>query len=73
MNIHCMHNFVCGLMYRKRQMSGQYASVEKGSIKNVSCGPTTESPIGKIPLSTLSYLSKLNHLFIGNVHILHTP
>ena len=46
MNIHCMHNFVYGLMYRKRHMSGQYAS---GSIKNVSCDPTTESPICKIP------------------------
>ena len=56
--MYTLHNFVCGLMYRKRHMSGQYASVEKGSIKNVSCDPTTEIPIGKIPLSALSYLSK---------------
>ena len=49
-------------------MSGQYAVVEKGALKdddvtfqNVSYDPTTASPRGKIPSSesTISYFSKL--------------
>ena len=57
-------------------MSGQYAVVEKGALKdddvtfqNVSYDPTTASPRGKIPSSesTISYFSKL---FIRNEYIL---
>ena len=57
-------------------MSGRYAFVEKGAlkdddvtIKNASYAPTTASPTGKIPTLELaiSYFSKL---FNRNEHIL---